>query len=959
MIRNRQLPSAARQRRPHLAVPRAHVPPFHVAFSCVPPSRVPPSCVKPVRLKPVRFAAVRWIKAVRWVKAVCRMAAVCWVAAVASEGTVSPLSAAEKRPKVDFGGEVLPLLRGRCFACHAGREASSGYQLDVRVELIGESTGKPLVVPGDSRSSRLTQVITEDDPKRRMPPPEAGPALKPAEIAILRDWIDQGLNWDDNLLPPPAIKSDHWSFQTPVRPAIPLVACPPAARPPATGAAAGPAIASHDVAAWSRSPIDVFIAVEHLRQGLVPVPPADRRRLLRRLAFDLTGLPPDADWLEEFAADAAPDHVARAVDRLLASPRYGERWGRHWLDVARWAESEGFESNHPRPYAWRYRDYVVDSFNRDLPFDQFLREQIAGDELSPYQDHQLIATGFLAAARLSSNEEDKALQRNDVLVDIVNMVGEAVLGLTVGCAQCHNHKFDPLTQRDYYRLQALFVNGQPANLALRDPELNRRYEEALPAALPPARHLASVLFEAARERLRQDRLSKLSTESRTALATPANQRTAAQHELARQADLQLQLLDNQIEREIAADDKSLYDSLKKKIAALEKQVPDRPQTWGFYSPRTSPTGIDVLPMRGFYPLEFDAQRLRESQAFLLVRGNVHQPGPVVEPGWPAALELTVETSQPIRHVGSRLAFVDWLVDPRHPLTARVWANRVWQQHFGRGLVETSGDFGLRGAPPTHPRLLDYLAVEGREQGWSTKYLHRMICTSSVYALGTEPGRASAAVGESAKGGGAAEGGGGARNGVGDGASQPDAENRWLWRFPARRLEAEAVRDALLAVAGELDLAVGGPSGDESSSRRRALYLFQKRDLLPEVQRLFDGANANEPCGRRLATTVSLQPLYLLNSPFAARMAERFAARVHDAAGDDPGRQAQLAYRWALGRAPDAAETAASLAFLAASSAPRAVGTSNSAAAEAGTASWPPLRRFCQVLMNLNEFVYLE
>jgi hypothetical protein len=229
----------------------------------------------------------------------------------------------------------------------------------------------------------------------------------------------------------------------------------------------------------------------------------------------------------------------------------------------------------------------------------------------------------------------------------------------------------------------------------------------------------------------------------------------------------------------------------------------------------------------------------------------------------------------------------------------------------------------------------------------------MICTSSVYALGTEPGLASAA------GGGSAEGGGGARNGVGDGSSQPDAENRWLWRFPARRLEAEAVRDALLAVAGELDLAVGGPSGDESSSRRRALYLFQKRDLLPEVQRLFDGANANEPCGRRMATTVSLQPLYLLNSPFASRMAERFAARVHDAAGDDPGRQAQLAYRWALGRAPDAAETAAALAFLTASSDPRDVGSSNSASVEASAASWPPLRRYCQVLMNLNEFVYLE
>lgn len=861
-------------------------------------------------------------------------------------GSPAPqLSAAEKRPGVDFGTQVLPLLRSRCFACHAGRDASSGYQLDVRVELLGESNGHPLAVPGDSRSSRLALVITDADPKRRMPPPDAGPPLTAAEVAVLRDWIDQGLPWDDNLLPPPAAKSTHWAFQTPVRPAIPS-AGDAAARADASDPTATPA-----AAAWSRTPIDALIAAEYRRQGIMPVQAAERRRLLRRLAFDLTGLPPDAEWLEEFAADAAPDHVepdhvARAVDRLLASPRYGERWGRQWLDVARWAESEGFESNHPRPYAWRYRDYVVESFNRDLPFDQFLRQQIAGDELSPYSDTQLIATGFLAAARLSSNEEDKALQRNDVLVDIVNMVGEAVLGLTVGCAQCHNHKFDPLTQRDYYRLQALFVSGQPANLALRDPELNRRYEAALPAALPPARQLARVLFEAARERLRQDRLSKLSVESRIALDTPPHRRTAAQHELARQADLELQLLDSQIEREIATDDKPLYESLKKKIAALEKQLPDRPQTWGFYSPRTSPASIDVLPMRGFYPLLFDSQRLRQSQAFLLVRGNVHRPGPAVEAGWPAVLELAWQPSPPTRHDGSRSAFVDWLVDPRHPLTARVWANRIWQQHFGRGLVETPGDFGVRGAPPTHPELLDYLAVEGREHAWSTKHLHRLICTSSVYALDSVPPRAASA------------------DLAANAPSTLDPENRWLWRFPARRLEAEAVRDTLLSVAGELDLTAGGPSGDESNSRRRALYLFQKRDLLPEVQRLFDGANANEPCGRRLVTTVSLQPLYLLNSPFAARLADRFAERVRNAAGDDPRQQVEFAYRWALGRGPDAEETAAALAFLRQPTTPTANTESSRVSPKRDepatvAAPWPPLRRLCQVLMNLNEFVYLE
>lgn len=892
-------------------------------------------------------------------------------------------SAAEKQAAVDFGSQVLPLLRTRCFACHAGREASSGYQLDVRVELLGESNGHPLAVLGDSRTSRLAHVIVEVDPKRRMPPPDSGPALTAVEVTILKDWIDQGLPWDDNLLPPPAAKSSHWAFQTPVRPPVPTIGNLAShnsdkgnsvkgdsekrdsdkgerdkgdlGREASARRDAGPENnATHSQlvgnlkgsggsSQWCQTPVDAFIAAQYARHGLSPAPFADRRRLLLRLSMDLTGLPPPMDWLDEFASDSSPDGVARVVDRLLASPRYGERWGRHWLDVARWAESEGFESNHPRPYAWRYRDYVVDAFNRDLPFDLFLYQQIAGDELLPYADSHLIATGFLAAARLSSNEEDKALQRNDVLVDIVNMVGEGVLGLTMGCAQCHNHKFDPITQRDYYRLQSLFVSGQPANLTLRDRELNQRYESAVPAALPPARQLAKTLFESARERLRKDRLAKLSMETRVALETPSGRRTPEQQELARQADLQLQLLDNQIEREIADDEKPLYDALKKKIAAWEKQLPDRPQTWGFYSPRTSPTSIEVLPMRGFYPLQFEAEQLRASQAYLLVRGNVHRRGPAVDAGWPAVIELAFGEPPAARHDGSRSAFVDWLVDSRHPLTSRVWANRIWQHHFGHGLVETPGDFGLRGAPPSHPELLDYLAVEGREQGWSTKRLHRLICTSSVYELAAD--ESSAAVGHDDQ--------------VFKTGRERDPENRWLWRYPSRRLEAEAVRDKLLAVAGELDLAAGGPSGDEQTSRRRALYIFQKRDMLPEVQRLFDGANANEPCGRRLVTTVSLQPLYLLNSPFAARMAERFAARVESLAGDDPCGQIETAYGLALGRPPDADERSAALDFLRMDRPPPLKIEAASQKPNAAPAPWSPLRRFCQILMNLNEFAYLE
>lgn len=738
--------------------------------------------------------------------------------------SAEPPRADQARPPVDFARDIYPLLQQHCFRCHEGREAQSGYRLDVRAELLGETNGEPLATPGKSGESRLIKRVAALDAKLRMPPAGEGESLSAAQIGTLKDWIDQGLTWDDNLLPPPSPRSEHWAFQPVARPRIPAV----------------------ERREWLRSPVDAYIAAVHERQRLPPNPAAGRARLWRRVSFDLVGLPPEPEDVDEFVSDETPDALSRRVDRLLASPRYGERWGRHWLDVARWAESEGFESNHMRPYAWRYRDYVVASFNHDLPFDRFLREQLAGDELEPNADEQLVATGFLAAARLSSNEEDKGLQRNAVLVDVVNMVGESVLGLTFGCAQCHNHKFDPITQRDYYRIQALFVNGQPGNLVLRDPVLTNAYE-----------------------------------------------------------------------------------SLKKKIAAIEKDLPDRPQTWGYYSPATGRTAVEVLPMKGFYPLAYDPDELRRAAAYLLVRGDVHRRGPKVDAGWPTVLELRERgEGQDVaraRQAGiTRSEFVDWLVDPRHPLTARVWANRVWQYHFGRGIVATPGDFGLKGAPPTHPELLDFLAAECLERGWSTKHLHRLIVTSSVYGQSshTQP------VGQ-----------------------QRDPANQYWWRFEPRRLEAEAVRDSLLAVAGQLDLGAGGKSDEEKSSRRRSLYVTQKRDQLPEIQRLFDGASANEACGRRSVSTVSLQPLYLLNGTLAVELSARFADRVRSLAPADSRRQIDLAFRLTLGRPPHAEEDEAARRFL-----DQAAETS---AAEVEGAEWPPWRQFCQLLLNLNEFVYLE
>jgi hypothetical protein len=677
---------------------------------------------------------------------------------------------------VDFKTDVYPILEAHCFACHRGRKAESGYRLDQRDELLGMNNGEPLVEIGRSARSRLIHLVSGQVAEKRMPPEDDGDRLSAEDVGMLRAWIDQGLKWDEALLPSLADELDHWAFKPVAEPAPPQIEDP----------------------RWLRTPVDAFVARAHREHGLAPAAEAPRRELVRRLSLDLLGLPPTNDEVETFVADAAPDAYEQLVDRYLESPHYGEHWARHWLDVARWADTEGYETNTLRPFAWRYRDYVVDSFNRDKPFDRFLREQLAGDELLPYSDENLIATGFIAAARLSVNEDDLVRQRNDALIDVVNATGSAVLGLTIGCAQCHNHKFDPITQRDYYRLQGCFVKGQLANLALKDPALWKQYE---------------------------------------ALADP--------------------------------------------------KAP-KPQTIGFYSP-LSPTPVDVLAMEAVFPLPYEPEKLKQTEARLLVRGDVHKPGPAVGAGWPAIFGAIADPQK--FDNAARSALVDWLVDRANPLTSRVWVNRVWQYHFGRGLVEPAGDFGLRGGRPSHAELLDFLASQLMQSGWSTKHVQRLIVLSSTYRQSSAPTSANLSL---------------------------DADNTYLWRWQPRRLEAESLRDTILAVSGELDRKLGGPSiprSAESAQLRRSLYLRQDRNDFPETQVLFDGATAVESCARRNVSTVPLQPLYLLNSDFMVDRARAFGRRVLSAAGPDSQRQIEAAYRLALARAPDADELAAGLAFL--------------------------------------------
>ena len=720
---------------------------------------------------------------------------------------------------VDFRRDVYPVLQDRCFACHAGENSDSGYRLDVLREYFGYSTGEVLAVRGRSNHSRLIEVVASAEPEQRMPPQDE-PALADEQIAMLKAWIDQGMPWDEELLPTPQIESDHWAFQPVTRPQVPTI---------------------ND--SWGRTPVDAFIAKSHLNAGLQHSSEAPPETLARRLYLDLIGLPPTPEQLTEFLQKSSEDPSAELIEELLASPHYGERWGRYWLDLARWAESQGYQHDFVRLYAWRYRDYVIDSFNQDKPYDRFIKEQLAGDELQPYSDENLIATGFLAAARISGNQEDDAIQRNDVMVDIVNATGSVMLGLTLECAQCHNHKIDPISQRDYYRMQAFFIHGQLGNLSLRDPDV------------PNPTNISEWI------------------------------------------------------------PKPSFDFYSKEVKSLTSkklyQPTDRPHTWGYLSAATGDPGIERFPVVNRRPIRWQPSALKSMQAHMLIRGDAGNPGPPVRHGWPEVLGTTPESLG----TRSRSALADWMTDRRNPLVARVWVNRIWQYHFGRGLVATASDFGVGGAEPSHPELLNWLACELMDHGWSTKHIHRLIVQSAVYRQQRKYDEANAAI---------------------------DPNNQLLWTWPRRRLEAEAIRDSVLVATGELDRSIGGisvPPEREEQKLRRTIYLFQQRSAMPSVMEMFDGPGGIASCSRRAVSTVALQPLFLLNSEFMARRATSLAERVSEAASDVDS-QIDQAFLRTLSRRPAAEERLLAKEILEDSDGPA------------------PLTRLCLALLNLNEFVYI-
>jgi hypothetical protein len=753
-----------------------------------------------------------------------------------------PCAAAEKLVTPDearfFETHVRPVLADSCFRCHGPVKQRGGLRLDSRAALLAGGDRGPAVVPGDPDKSPLIQAIRHAD-DLKMPPSKKLPA---PQIADLTRWVRLGAPWPgaDEAAPTTVRRGEfhitdrdraHWAFQ-PVR------------RPPV------PAVKDRD---WVANPVDAFILSGLEAKGLTPNPPAGKRELVRRLFYDLTGLPPTSAEVEDFVNDPSPTAYEALVDRLLDSPGYGEKWGRHWLDLVRFAETNSYERDGPKPHAWRYRDYVIRSFNEDKPYDRFLREQLAGDELPDRDADTVIATGYYRLGIWDDEPTDREQARYDGLDDIVVTTGQVFLGLTIDCARCHDHKIDPIAQKDYYSLLAFFQN------------INH-YRNGGPT-------------------------------DEVRLVTTRDGRRSFEY-LATRVQEKKDLRD----KEPTDDDRALCITEAGSLA---------PET------------------------------------FVLLRGNAHVRSDRVEPGFPTVLGApppVIPAPPPpgARTTGRRLALADWLASPDNPLTARVMVNRLWQSHFGRGIVRSPNNFGLQGDKPTHPELLDWLAAEFVAQDWRPKPLHRLILTSNAYRMSSRANPAGLAA---------------------------DPANDLFWRFDMRRLTAEEVRDSILAVSGTLNRKMDGPGvypeiprevlagqsrpGDgwgkspPEEQARRSVYVHVKRSLLLPILDSFDLAETDRTTPVRFTTTQPTQALGLLNSAFLNRQAAALAGRLQREAGDDVREQVRLALNLATARPPTDAEVR------------RGVDLIDTLENEDGAPADAALRSYCLLVLNLNEFVYLD
>ena len=780
-----------------------------------------------------------------------------------------------------FETSIRPLLVEKCQSCHGPDKQWGTLRLDSRDAILkGGETG-PAIVLGKPDESLIVKAIRRTDDDLKMPPKET---LSERQVADLVRWVEMGAPFPSatGQSKPRHRDPDHWSF----RPVI------------------QPTVSQTQKTVWASGPWDQFILAKLERAKIVPTDHASPRTLIRRATFDVTGLPPTPDEIVEFLADDRPDAYARLIDRLLASPSYGERWGRHWLDVARYADSNGLDENVAHGNAWRYRDYVVSSLNLDLPYDEFLTEQLAGDLLSASNDEtrsrHLIATGFLAIGPKVLAEVDETKMQMDIIDEQIDTVGRAMLGLTLGCARCHDHKFDPIDAADYYGLAGIFKSTRTME---HFKKVARWYENPLPSVEAQSRK-ASYDSQVAQLKdvikgvvEKGDALVKLTLPASDAPATSA-----------------------QLEPKYPDEIKTQLKSLRDELAQLERTAPEMPSAMG----ATEDAVVDVA---------------------IHVRGNPLKLGDVVPRRVPHVLARQSEPKFDARQSG-RIELARWLTDPNHPLTSRVFVNRVWRWHFGKGIVRSIDNFGLLGEQPTHPELLDSLARNFMQRGWSIKGLHRQLMESSTYQLDSDLGK--------------------------DASNQMenDPENRLFGRAELHRLEAEAIRDSLIAVGDSLDRTLGQSlltvknrayffdhtSKDltDYRSNRRSIYLPVVRNNVYDVFQLLDYPDAAVPNVDRPTTTIAPQALMMMNSEFVEQCSANFATLLFNDGLRTDDERIERAYLRAYGRQPTTGEVAESKKFL--NEVALAFSTSLESPEQQQRQCWNSL---CHVIVSSNEFIYVK
>ena len=780
---------------------------------------------------------------------------------------------------ISFSRDVKPILAARCFSCHGPDVAESSLALHERdLAIKAADSGSAAIVPGDPKASELVLRIAAIDEFERMPP--EGDPLTEREISVLREWISEGAKYQK-----------HWAFVRPIRRNPPPV----------------------DDGSWPANPIDAFILAQLEENDLLPSPPAEKQVLARRVYYDVTGLPPTPEEMEDFLRDERPDAYEHLVDRLLSSTRYGETWARHWLDIVRYAESNSFERDAPKPYVWKYRDYVIRSLNEDKPYDQFVREQLAGDELRELTEDSITATGYYRLGTWDDEPADQLQSKYDDLDNIVSTTGQAFLGLTIGCARCHDHKIDPVSQSDYYSFLAFFGDVTPYALPhKRDAKFNSLWDVSDPLQAQQREELRSRQTELRRKKLKleDDAVRKMHSTDQARIESGERE----------------EVLREKLQEFLSSAEFEEYRKLNAKLGDLSRDLAALPPAnWVLSLARCDPNPETM---------------------HVMLRGNPHVLGDPVDPSFPeifgdAAPDLPLPASN-ARSANRRRVLAEWITSPDNMLTGRVIANRVWQHHFGRGIVRSANNFGQLGTPPTHPELLDWLAHYLIDHQWRLKPLHRLILTSNTYRMSSR--RSSPGL-------------------------LTDPENDMFWRFNMRRLRAEEIRDSVLHVTGTLEEKLYGPSiypklskevlatqsrpGDNwktskpQDSNRRSIYIHIKRSLVVPELTVFDFPDTDTSCEARFDTVQAAQALSLLHSDFMQTQAKHFADRVIREGGDTLDSRLAYALRLALSREPDMETLSDGLQLF------------GHYRQQHDCSQTEALQQFCLMVLNLNEFIYID